>query len=108
MISTQCVHWAPVEDQMDNSISAIRRDAYRMKDLDKNHGGRTPFSQSYIYSEIKNGDFPAGKLVAPNVRVWTETQIEAEMQRRFKLYNQKPERCDAEDGDEDEEEDAAA
>ena len=38
-------------------------------------------------SEIKEGNFPVGLWIAPNVRIWTEEVIAAEMQRRFNLYN---------------------
>ncbi len=63
----------------------VRKATYRMRDLP----GRTGMGASFLYSEIKAGNFPQGKLVAPNIRVWTEEIVEAEMQRRFDLYNEK-------------------
>ena len=65
---------------MQNSIS---RRVYRMKHLP----GRTGLGTSLIYREIKEGNFPEGQWIAPNIRIWTEEVIEAEMQRRFSLYN---------------------
>lgn len=59
------------------------KQAYRMRDLPD----RTGLGKSLIYRDIKNGDFPPGRLIAPNVRIWTEEEIEAEMQRRFALYS---------------------
>lgn len=58
------------------------KQVYRMKHLT----GRTGMSESLIYREISEGNFPQGQIVAPKVRVWTEEVVEAEMQRRFKLY----------------------
>jgi predicted DNA-binding transcriptional regulator AlpA len=65
---------------MEKSIS---RSVYRMKHLP----GRTGMGPSLIYREIKEGNFPEGQWVTPNVRIWTEEVIAAEMQRRFNLYN---------------------
>ena len=62
---------------------SIFRRVYRMKHLPD----RTGLGTSLIYRESKEGNFPAGLLIAPNVRIWTEEVIAAEMQRRFKLYN---------------------
>jgi len=56
---------------------------YRMKDLK----ARTGLGTSLIYREIKEGNFPSGRKVAPNVRIWTEEEIAEEMERRLKLYN---------------------
>ena len=57
--------------------------SYRMRDLPQ----RTGLGKSYLYREIKEGNFPPGRLIAPNVRIWSEEEIDAEMQRRFDLYN---------------------
>ena len=56
---------------------------YRMKHLP----GRTGLGVALIYREMKEGNFPKGKKVFKNIRIWTEEELEAEMQRRFSLYN---------------------
>lgn len=63
--------------------TSISRRVYRMKHLPD----RTGLGTSLIYREIKEGNFPVGLWIAPNVRIWTEEVIAAEMQRRFNLYN---------------------
>jgi len=50
---------------------------YRMKDLP----ARTGMGKSLIYRDVKNGEFPPGRLIAPNVRIWTEEEIEAELRQ---------------------------
>lgn len=61
------------------------RQSHRMRDLP----GRTGMSRTMIYNEIKDGNFPPGRLIAPTIRIWTEDEIAAEMERRFELYNDK-------------------
>ena len=57
--------------------------SYRMRDLPQ----RTGLGKSFLYREIKEGNFPPGRLIAPNVRIWSEEEIEAEIQRRIAQYN---------------------
>ena len=60
-----------------------KQHVYRIKQLP----ARTGLGVSLIYREMKDGNFPKGRKVNQHIRVWSEEEIEAEMQRRFALYN---------------------
>lgn len=59
------------------------RRALRIKHILERFG----FSRSLLYKEIKAGTFPPGQRVAKNIRVWWDDEIDAEMERRLKLFN---------------------
>lgn len=63
---------------------SVRRAVYRMKHLPV----RTGLSIPMLYREIKEGKFPSGRKIADNVRIWTEEEVEAEMQRRFEVFSE--------------------
>jgi predicted DNA-binding transcriptional regulator AlpA len=44
-------------------------------------------SKPMIYKMIKAGEFPPGKFIDKNIRVWFDDELNAEMKRRLEKYN---------------------
>jgi hypothetical protein len=50
---------------------------WRAKELysEPGHAGRLPISKPTFFKNLRDGFYPAGRLISPNIRVWTETDV---------------------------------